>query len=109
MPVWATAFPRLHLDPDRLLERVASAALSLVNVPESPDTPTVAASAWAGGLGVAATADGAAVGERLRRLLSEGYRLVVAADGAGSGARLASLLRDAGVDLAARRGGHAPT
>ena len=45
------AFPRLHLDPDRLLERVASAALSLVNVPESPDTPTVAASAWAGGLG----------------------------------------------------------
>ncbi len=85
------AFPRLHLDPDRLLERVASAALSLVNVPESPDTPTMAASAWAGGLGVAATADGAAVGERLRRLLSEGYRLVVAADGAGSGARLASL------------------
>ncbi len=30
------AFPRLHLDPDRLLERVASAALSLVNVPGVP-------------------------------------------------------------------------
>ena len=66
----AEAFPRLHLAFDRLLERTPRAGAGRwSNVPESPDTPTVAASAWAGGLGAAATADGAVVGERLRRLL----------------------------------------
>ena len=93
----ASPFPRLHLDPERLLTGASGtgpAAMTLVNVPESPDTPAVSASPWAPSVG-----HDEALGPRLQRLLSDGYRLVIAADGSGSAARLASLLRDLGVDL----------
>jgi transcription-repair coupling factor (superfamily II helicase) len=89
-----TTFPRLHLEPERLLRQVGPAAWTVVNIPESPQTPTVAASPWAPAAG-----DGEALVGRLKRLLDAGYRVAVAADGAGSGARLAALLRDAGLDL----------
>ena len=88
------AFPRLHLDADRLLAGAATAAWSITSVPESPDTPTIEATAWAPVAGA-----GEALIARLADLLAEGYRVAVAADGAGSGARLAQLLGDAGIDL----------
>jgi transcription-repair coupling factor (superfamily II helicase) len=87
-------FPRLHLDADRLLAGAATAAWSITSVPESPDTPTVEATAWAPVAGA-----GEALIARLNDLLAEGYRVTVAADGDGSGARLAQLLGDAGIDL----------
>lgn len=88
------SFPRLHLEPERLLQSVGSAALTLVNVPETPDTPAISAGPWAPSVG-----QDDALSTRLQRLLTDGYRVVIAADGAGSATRLASLLRDAGVDL----------
>ncbi len=90
----ADGFPRLHLEPDRLLKGIEAATWSVVNVPESPDTPAVEASPWSPAVG-----DGEAVIGRLRRLLDDRYRVVVAADGAGSGARVASLLREAGLEI----------
>ncbi len=86
-------FPRLHLDADRLLTGSVS-AWSVTSVPESPETPTVEASAWAPVAGA-----GEALIARLADHLAEGYRVVVAADGTGSGERLAALLRDAGIEL----------
>jgi transcription-repair coupling factor (superfamily II helicase) len=88
------AFPRLHLEADRLLAGAATAAWSIVSVPESPDTPTIEATAWTPVAGA-----GEALIARLADLLAEGYRVTVAADGAGSGVRLAQLLGDAGIDL----------
>jgi transcription-repair coupling factor (superfamily II helicase) len=88
------AFPRLHLEADRLLAGAATAAWSITSVPESPETPTIEATAWAPVAGA-----GEALIARLADLLAEGYRVTVAADGDGSGARLAQLLGDAGIDL----------
>ena len=62
--------------------------------PESPETPIVQASGWGPVVG-----DGAGLVSRLRQLLGDGYRVVVAADGGGSAERLAALLRDHGLDL----------
>ena len=47
--------------------------------------------------------DGEGLTGQLRKLLDEGYRIVVAADGEGSAARLGDLLREQGLD-ARRRG-----
>ncbi|HEX9258460.1 MAG TPA: DEAD/DEAH box helicase, partial [Acidimicrobiales bacterium] len=87
-------FPSLHLPADRLLTGVGASALSLLNVAEGPDTPAVEATPWAPAVG-----QGEALVGRLRMLLAEGYRVVVAADGAGSAVRLATVLREQGVDL----------
>ena len=38
--------PRLHLDMERLLERTEAPTWSVAAVPDSPDTPAVASSAW---------------------------------------------------------------
>ena len=63
-------FPRLHLEPERLLSAVGSAAMTMVNVPETPDTPALAASPWAPSVG-----HDDALGTRLQHLLSDGYRV----------------------------------
>ncbi|MBA3286522.1 MAG: transcription-repair coupling factor [Acidimicrobiia bacterium] len=86
-------FPRLHCTPDELLAG-QQAFWSIDSVPESPDTPVVQASGWGPVVG-----DGSGLVGRLRQLLADRYRVVVAADGESSAARLAELLRDAGLDL----------
>jgi len=86
--------PHLHLDPDRLGGTTAAAALSVLNAPESPDTPSLDVVPWAPVAG-----QGDALVQRLQSLLADGYRVVVAADGTGSAARLASVLLDQGIDL----------
>jgi transcription-repair coupling factor (superfamily II helicase) len=89
----AVRFPRLHAEPGRLLAG-RGAVWSIDSSPESPATPIVQASGWGPVVG-----DGAGLVTRLRQLLGDGYRVVVAADGEGSAERLAALLRDHGLDL----------
>jgi transcription-repair coupling factor (superfamily II helicase) len=90
-------FPRLHADPDRLLDRPGEArgsSWSIVPTPDAPDAPAVSASSWAPVVG-----DGSGLADRLKQLLAERYRVVVAADVPASATRLASLLRDQGLDF----------
>jgi transcription-repair coupling factor (superfamily II helicase) len=87
-------FPRLHAEPDRLLSVAGGAAWSITPTPESPEAPAVSASMWGPVAG-----DGAGLAMRLRDLLSEKYRVIVAADTANSAARLASTLREHGLDF----------
>ncbi len=86
-------FPRLHAEPDVLLT-AAGSFWSIDSTPESPDTPVVSAMGWGPVVG-----DGSGLTERLRDLLADGYRVVVAADGPGSTRRLKSLLLDQGLDF----------
>jgi transcription-repair coupling factor (superfamily II helicase) len=103
------AFPRLHVEPDRLLARNSAAGDHGVwsidsttasttgrsGAASSDDQPvTVTTSGWPPILG-----SGAEIIDRIRNLLSEGYRVVVCADGEGSSGRIAQLLADAGLDL----------
>ena len=79
-------FPRLHAEPDRLLagQRRGVCGRS-TRSPESPETPIVEASGWGPVVG-----DGAGLVPRLKQLLGNGFRVIVAADGDGSAARLAA-------------------
>ena len=86
-------FPRLSLDFDRLLAHTKAGAVSLLATPEGPDTPRVAATAFDPVVG-----DTDALARRLRSLVGEGYRVVLAAEGTGSSQRLRDVLATEGVD-----------
>ncbi|MDQ3391837.1 MAG: transcription-repair coupling factor [Actinomycetota bacterium] len=86
-------FPRLHADADRLLATSGS-VWSIASAPESPETPVVAATGWGPIAG-----DGSGLADRLRTLLADRYRIVVAADGTGSAKRVADLLSEHGLDF----------
>ena len=87
------AFPRLHADPDQLLGSGAGAWMMTV-APENPDSPMVSASGWGPVVG-----DGDGLTNRLKELLANKFRVVVAADGEASALRLAGLLRERGLDF----------
>ncbi len=87
--------PRLHLPFDDLLSRTSAPALSMVTTAEGPATPQVEARAWAPVVG-----DAGHLAGRLRDLLADGYRVVLAADGRGSATRMAAVLAEEGVTLA---------
>jgi len=87
------SFPRLHSDPDTLLEGAGS-FWSIDSTPDSPDTPVVEASGWG-----PVTGDGSGLTDRLTQLIGQGFRVVVAADGKGSASRLHELLLDHGLDF----------
>jgi transcription-repair coupling factor (superfamily II helicase) len=88
-------FPRLHVDMDRLLAGpYGASALSIVPTPEAPGAPAVAASSW-GPVG----GDGKGLTDRMKSLLADKYRIVVAAEGPGSAQRLHSLLLDHELDF----------
>jgi hypothetical protein len=93
------SFPRLHADPDTLLDRAGS-FWSIDSTPESPDTPLVEASGWGPVAG-----DGSGLTDRLIELIGRGYRVVVAADGTGSAQRLHDLLLNNGLDFPVVRPG----
>jgi transcription-repair coupling factor (superfamily II helicase) len=95
-------FPRLHAEPERLLAG-AGAFWSVSSAPESPETPVVEASGWG-----PITGDGEGFAQRLKTLLSERYRVVVAADGAGSAERLAALLAEHGLGFTVHDEGEEP-
>ncbi|MFM8267612.1 MAG: transcription-repair coupling factor [Ilumatobacteraceae bacterium] len=88
-----TPFPRLHAEPDDLLTSRPS-VWTIGSVPESPDSPLVAATGWGPVVG-----EGEGFTRRLAQLLADGFRVIVAADGEGSAGRLASLLLDHGLDF----------
>jgi len=87
------SFPRLHADPQTLLDRAGS-FWSIDSTPESPDTPLVEASGWGPVAG-----DGSGLTDRLIELIGRGFRVVVAADGTGSAQRLRDLLLNNGLDF----------
>jgi transcription-repair coupling factor (superfamily II helicase) len=87
-------FPRLHSDTDRLLAD-GQAMWTISNAPEHPDSPIVNATGWGPVVG-----DGEGLAGRLRELLADGYRVVVAADGEGSAQRMSALLLDRGLSFA---------
>jgi transcription-repair coupling factor (superfamily II helicase) len=89
----ASAWPRLSLSFDRLLAHTKAGATHIVNAPEGPDTPHLAATAFDPVVG-----DTAGLAQRLRTLAARGARVVLAADGAGSADRLVQVLADDGVD-----------
>jgi transcription-repair coupling factor (superfamily II helicase) len=93
------SFPRLHADPDTLLDGAGS-FWSIDSSPESPDTPLVEASGWGPVAG-----DGSGLTDRLIELIGRGYRVVVAADGTGSAQRLHDLLLNNGLDFPVVRPG----
>ena len=63
-------------------------------MPDSPDTPAVAASGWPPAVGEAE-----ALLRQLRQLVADGYRVVVCADGAGSAGRLDKLPAEHGLSF----------
>ncbi len=84
---------RLSLPFDRLLAVTTAGAVSLLNTPEGPDTPRVAATAFDPVVGDADT-----LAKRLRALARDDYRVVLAADGTGSAQRLHDVLAAEGLD-----------
>jgi len=95
-----SAFPRLHTDWDRLLVHTGAPVWTMDAVPDGPGVETVQASGW--GIDAAAevaTGDSGGPTGRLRRLLADGHRVVVAADGEGSADQLARRLLDAEVEV----------
>jgi transcription-repair coupling factor (superfamily II helicase) len=85
--------PRLSLPFDRLLALTTAGAVSLLNAPEGPDTPRLAATAFDPVVGDAET-----LAKRLRALARDDYRVVLAADGTGSAQRLHDVLAAEGLD-----------
>ena len=84
--------PRLSLPFERLLEHTKAQTVPVLNAPDSPDTPLLAASAFDPVVG-----DTDALGRRLSQLRSDGYRVFVAAEGSGSADRIEQLLVSEGV------------
>ncbi|MEO6469789.1 MAG: DEAD/DEAH box helicase, partial [Acidimicrobiia bacterium] len=89
-----TEFPQLSLPFDRLLARTRVATTSVLAAPESPDTPQLSASAFDPVVG-----DVEALAERIRQLVRNEHRVVLAAEGEGSARRLADVLAGEGVDV----------
>ncbi len=91
------AFPRLHVDTDRLLSGdLKVPTVSLIPSAEALDGPSVPASGWGN-----ITHDASSFARRLNEMLAEKWRVVVAANTAESVPRLVDLLRSLGVDFTA--------
>jgi transcription-repair coupling factor (superfamily II helicase) len=86
-------FPRLHAPADALFA-AEQQMWTISSTPTNPDAPMVQAMGWGPIVG-----DGEGLTARLKQLLVDGYRIIVAADGDGSAQRLAALLRERGLDF----------
>ncbi|MCX6532906.1 MAG: transcription-repair coupling factor [Actinobacteria bacterium] len=86
-------FPRLYSTPDRLLSETRG-SWNLIPVADGPDMPLMEASGWG-----AMAGSGEGIAERMRTLLSSGYRVIVAADGESSANRLSEIFSNAGLQL----------
>jgi transcription-repair coupling factor (superfamily II helicase) len=84
--------PQLTLAFDRLLAHTHAPAVPVLAAPESPETPTLAASGFDPVVG-----DSAALAERLGALVAGGMTVVVAAEGDGSARRLADTFAGEGL------------
>src|SRR5215218_9769877 len=90
-------FPRLHAGTDRLLSSDQN-MWTISSTPSNPDAPMVQATGWGPVVG-----DGEGLAIRLKEMLVDKYRVIVAADGEGSAQRLGALLRDKGLDFTTAR------
>jgi len=86
--------PRLSLPFDRLLAHTKAQTVPVLNVPDSPDTQALAASAFDPVVG-----DTDALGRRLTALRVDGFRVFIAAEGSGSAERIEQLLTGEGVTV----------
>jgi transcription-repair coupling factor (superfamily II helicase) len=86
--------PRLSLPFDRLLEHTKAQPVPVLSVPDSPETPVLAASAFDPVVG-----DADALAQRLNALKRDGFRVFIAAEGRGSADRIEQILADEGVNL----------
>jgi transcription-repair coupling factor (superfamily II helicase) len=84
--------PRLSLPFDRLLAHTKAQPVPVLSVPDSPETPVLAASAFDPVVG-----DADALAQRLNALKREGFRVFIAAEGRGSADRIEQILADEGV------------
>jgi transcription-repair coupling factor (superfamily II helicase) len=85
--------PAARLPTDRVLGG-SQQMWTISSTPSGPDAPVISASGWGPVVG-----DGEGLTNRLRELLADRYRVVVAADGDGSAQRLAGLLRERGLEF----------
>ncbi len=86
-------FPRLYQEPDRLLSETRG-SWNLIPVADGPDVAMVEASGWGA---VTASVDGLTT--RVKQLLADGHRVVVAAETEASARRLADGFAGAGLQL----------
>jgi len=86
--------PRLSLPFERVMERTKAGTALVLSVPDSPDTPALAATAFDPVVG---DIDGLAA--RLNGLRKEGFKVLVAAEGTGSKQRIEELLGEAGAPV----------
>ena len=86
--------PRLSLPFDRLLAHTKAHTVPVLNAPDGPDTPSLAATAFDPVVG-----DTDALGRSLTRLRTAGYRVFIAAEGSGSAERIEQLLVGEGVTV----------
>jgi len=86
------AFPRLHVDMERLLAHTKAPVRMITTTPESPDVAVVEAGAWDPVVG-----DGSKVAGQITTLLDDGYSVLVAADGRATATRMASALTEHGL------------
>ena len=96
--------PRLHVDFDRLLRHTGAPVWAVANVPDSPDSPVVAALAWPPAVGEAQ-----GLLTQLRQVVNDGYSVVVCADSAGSAGRLEALLNQSGFSFPVLPDGASPS
>jgi transcription-repair coupling factor (superfamily II helicase) len=100
----AVELPRLHVEFDRLLRHTDAPVWSVANVPDSPETPTVAALAWPPPVGEAQ-----ALVTQLRQVVADGYTVLVCADSAGSASRIDALLNQNGFSFPVLAEGASPS
>jgi transcription-repair coupling factor (superfamily II helicase) len=86
--------PRLSLPFERLLAHTKAQTVPVLNGPDNPDTEVLAASAFDPVVG-----DTDALGKRLTKLRTDGFRVFIAAEGTGSADRIEQLLADEGVTV----------
>ena len=84
--------PRLSLPFERLLAHTKAQTVPVLSSPDNPDTPALAASAFDPVVG-----DTDALGRRLTKLRTDGFKVFVAAEGTGSADRIEQLLAEEGV------------
>lgn len=87
-------FPMLHSELDNLLTNTSAPMLTVLDTPDSPETPHVEAGGWGQVVG-----DGSQLIDQLQSLLSDGWTVTLAAEGTGSADRLQKLLSEKGVQL----------
>ncbi|GAC1312319.1 MAG: transcription-repair coupling factor [Acidimicrobiales bacterium] len=88
------AFPRLHIEFDRLLQGTPAPAWHLTAVPEGPQTTVVQAQAWDPVVG-----GGEHLVKQVGGFVRDGYRVVVCAEGRGTADRMLRSFAEGGLTV----------